>query len=156
MGAGKSFFARKIAQRYSLLMKDMDLEIELFCNEKIPEIFKKSGEQTFRKIETRVLAQTLKNRGRLIVATGGGLPLNRENQKWLKRQTVIFLNFPFEQILCRIRGTENRRPLLKGLNRRMVRELWRSRLPGYLKTCDYVINSEEKLMQLVERLIIKG
>ena len=55
----------------------------------IPEIFAQSGEETFRKLETEVLAEQGKRSG-IILSTGGGCVTRPENYPLLHQNGTIF------------------------------------------------------------------
>ena len=55
----------------------------------IPEIFARSGEETFRKLETAVLAEQGKRSG-IILSTGGGCVTRPENYPLLHQNGTIF------------------------------------------------------------------
>ena len=55
----------------------------------IPEIFARSGEETFRKLETEVLAEQGKRSG-IILSTGGGCVTRVENYPLLHQNGTIF------------------------------------------------------------------
>ena len=55
----------------------------------IPEIFARSGEETFRKLETEVLAEQGKRSG-IILSTGGGCVIRPENYPLLHQNGTIF------------------------------------------------------------------
>ena len=55
----------------------------------IPEIFARSGEETFRKLETEVLAEQGKRSG-IILSTGGGCVTRPENYPLLHQNGTIF------------------------------------------------------------------
>lgn len=156
MGSGKTFYARILSRRYCLKMIDVDAEIEAFCQESIQNIFFRNGEKYFRQIESMVFARLLRGKTGLVIASGGGLPFQNVNKKLLERQTVVYLNFPFSRIWQQLKNSRSRRPLLRKLDRGMIKSLWQQRRPGYHKTSDYVITSEEKLLQLLEWLTNKG
>ena len=65
----------------------------------IPDIFSKFGEEYFRKLESEVIAEVSKKTG-LVVATGGGAVLKKENVKNLSQNgKIFFLDRPLEQIV---------------------------------------------------------
>ena len=55
----------------------------------IPEIFAQSGEETFRKLETEILAEQGKRSG-IILSTGGGCVTRPENYPLLHQNGTIF------------------------------------------------------------------
>ena len=62
---------------------DTDLYIEAQEEMTLPDIFEKKGEAYFRALETDVIRK-LREKTHCVIATGGGLPLRKENSDLLK------------------------------------------------------------------------
>jgi len=133
MGTGKSSAGEVLAQRLKLDFIDLDALIEDKEKETIVDIFKKKGEEYFRKLETQTLGEVAK-RGGLVVACGGGIVLKEENIKIMEKSGIpICLEASAEVIYARTRD-ETFRPLLNvpdPLAR--IKELLRQRKPFYDK-----------------------
>lgn len=87
-GCGKSTVAEKLAEKLGRKVVDTDAEIETLAGMSIPEIFEKSGEEQFRKLEAEVIAASGKLSG-MIISTGGGCVTRKENYKHLHQNGVI-------------------------------------------------------------------
>ena len=96
-GCGKSTVAAALSAELDMPVVDADAEIVKTAGCTIPEIFEKSGEEGFRKIESQVLTELGKRTG-IILATGGGCVTREENFAplrqngiviWLKRDTAL-------------------------------------------------------------------
>jgi shikimate kinase len=111
MGAGKSTLGQHLAQQLAYRFFDTDTLIEQAANQTIAEIFDQSGETAFRDLETQVLAQ-LSPYTRLVVATGGGIVLCRQNWGQLYHGVVIWLDVPLAELEQRLKG-DGCRPLLQ-------------------------------------------
>lgn len=111
MGAGKSTLGQQVAQQLGYRFFDTDALIEQVAGQTIPEIFAQSGEATFRDLETQVLAQ-LAPYTRLVVATGGGIVVRRQNWGQLHHGIVIWLDVPLAELERRLQGDATR-PLLQ-------------------------------------------
>ena len=61
MGVGKTRIAKKLADNLGILVFDTDQEIEKQEKASIKEIFKKKGENYFRKKETDLLKKIMIN-----------------------------------------------------------------------------------------------
>ena len=107
MGSGKSTVSRKLSEKISLPLLDMDKEIEKIMDMPIEKIFKDYGESRFRLIESTFFRECTKN-NHFIYATGGGIVLNNENQDILKTRGIsIFLDCDVDTILFRIKNQKN-------------------------------------------------
>lgn len=92
MGCGKSTCAAALGRALDRPVVDTDRAIEDAEGCRISDIFSVRGENAFRQMETGLCRQLARQEG-LIVATGGGLPLNPENRKLLRESGwVVFLN----------------------------------------------------------------
>ena len=98
-GSGKSTIGALLSKELSRPFVDTDELIEEKAGITIPDIFSKFGEEYFRKLESEVIAETSKRTG-LVVATGGGAVLKKENVKNLSQNgKIFFLDRPLEQIV---------------------------------------------------------
>ncbi len=85
-GCGKSTVGRLLAEKLGRPFMDIDAQIEAAAGKKIPQIFAEDGEETFRQLETRVLAEEAKKSG-VVLATGGGVVTRPENLNLLKQNS---------------------------------------------------------------------
>jgi shikimate kinase len=67
-----------LAEQLGYAFIDTDTTIEKLLDRSVTEIFTSVGEAEFREVETQVLAE-ISAHTRLVVATGGGIPIKREN-----------------------------------------------------------------------------
>jgi len=133
MGTGKTTVGRLLAQRLGYEFVDTDAVIEE-RHGSIPAIFADRGETGFRAIE-RELARELADRRCLVVATGGRMMLDPDNEVSLgSGGTVFCLTAPGEVILRRVLDDESpvERPLLAGDDAAgRIAELLAERAPLY-------------------------
>ena len=87
MGSGKSSLGKKLAKRLDKKFIDTDKEIEKNENKTINEIFENDGEGYFRKKEKDFL-NNIPNSLNMVIATGGGIVIDEENRKKLKKNKV--------------------------------------------------------------------
>jgi len=136
MGCGKTTVGGLLAQRLKRTLVDTDALIERQEGMTVPEIFAAQGEPYFRSVEAGV-AQALSLRSDLIIACGGGLPLQEGAMAALKETgVVVWLDRDAGDIFdCE---DMSGRPLAQG-----GREAFLARAEGrravYEKWADYVI-----------------
>lgn len=111
MGAGKTTIGQLLAQKLGYRFLDTDVLIEKVAGQSIPEIFAQQGEAEFRELESKVLSEVSAFQ-HLVVATGGGIVLNRMNWSHLQYGLVIWLDVPVEELYNRLQG-DTTRPLLQ-------------------------------------------
>src|SRR4029077_9832696 len=80
----------------------------------IAQIFTKRGEAQFRVVEMHTI-QLISVLDKVVVSTGGGVPLRKENMEALERNGwIVHLSAKPETILERLDKTISTRPLLAG------------------------------------------
>lgn len=89
-GSGKSALCRALAARLRRPARDIDRIIEEKAGLPIPEIFRRFGEERFRRLESEIVRGLMAETG-LVIATGGGTVLRRENVDALRMNGRLFL-----------------------------------------------------------------
>lgn len=142
MGSGKSTVGEALAELLGWKLVDLDREIVKREGCSIAEIFQSQGEPHFRKIESDVLEQSLRqSRGEVVIALGGGTfiqPCNRELLRQYQAVTV-YLDADFDLLLSRCCNDEATRPLLADPER--SRRLFEERQPVY-QLADSIVQVE--------------
>ena len=130
-GCGKSTIGKYIARKINYVFIDLDEKIEESQELKITEIFKKKGEEYFRKIENDELKKISgKN---LVISTGGGTPCFHNGIDWMNSQGLtIFLNQPLELLIQRTRDKKHR-PLINQNAEVVLSKLYTERIHYYQK-----------------------
>ncbi len=144
MGSGKSILGKQLASRLSLELVDLDDLIVSQAGKTIPEIFKDEGEEAFRALESKLLAEVLAQDDEKIIATGGGAILSAENRAMMKQSgRVIWLDASPTVLAERIAGDANR-PLLDGVDPlfKMI-SLATQRNPLYAEVADLRVDTEK-------------
>ena len=110
MGAGKTTVGRALARRLDWRFEDIDERIEKAEGRDVAAIFRQSGEPYFRTLERQALADLLTTRG-VVVATGGGTPMDPANRALMARDGVVaWLDAPFTTITGRVPAGGRSRP----------------------------------------------
>jgi shikimate kinase / 3-dehydroquinate synthase len=156
MGAGKTTIGKSLAQATGKTFIDSDHEIQERTGVKIPIIFEIEGELGFRKRETEVLRELVKMNN-IVLATGGGAVLKRENRRLLKQfGTVIYLRASVNDLQRRTRYDKNR-PLLQTEDiQAKLTELLAQRDSLYREAAHLVVDSgKQGVRSLVNKLMRK-
>lgn len=155
MGAGKTTIARALANRLGMAFVDSDHEIEARTGVRIPTIFEIEGELGFRRREAQVIADLASSGGK-VVATGGGVVLDRTSRQVLKDSgLVVYLNVPPPLLYERTRHDKNR-PLLRVDDPlAKLEELHAQRDPLYREVADLVVDGGRHSVQSVTQSLIK-
>lgn len=128
MGSGKSYAGRHLAELLGIPCIDMDKYIEEQEGRSIKEIFEQNGEEYFRKLEKKFLAE-LDPAEHKIISTGGGAPCFYDNiQVMNQKGLTIYLNRSKEVVMTQLMKGIDKRPLLKGKTPEEVWEYYDSKL----------------------------
>jgi len=143
MGSWKSTVGRKLAQNMAMEFVDTDDAIEEVTEMKISDIFREFGEDRFREMETAFFIEKAKQTGQ-VFSTGGGIVLESENRKVLKKYgTTFFLNASIETLTNRIHNT-TKRPLLANSENMQLRleQIWNERKSFYKSSAHHTIDTD--------------
>ncbi|HCJ09445.1 MAG TPA: shikimate dehydrogenase [Lachnospiraceae bacterium] len=142
MGSGKTTFGKALAAHCGMDFLDTDDYIEQQAGKTIAQIFAEDGEEAFRQIETDTLIQLRDSLHNTVVATGGGMPLRKENARLLKEiGTVNYLTATCKEIYDRVKD-DTKRPLLQTDNPyEKICNMMKERKPKYEAACDKVIDT---------------
>ena len=150
MGAGKTAVGLPLARRLCATFVDLDREIEKEAGARVPEIFARSGEAEFRRLEASALRATAHHED-AVVATGGGVVESEENREWMRAHGMrVWLKPDFEALLRRV-GTGEGRPLFQ--NPKAAKALYTRRLSAYGE-CELEIEvaADETVEETVEKI----
>jgi shikimate kinase len=149
MGSGKSTIGQLLAKRLNRDFFDSDYYIEERTGVDIPRIFDIEGEDGFRLRETRAL-QELTQKNNLVLATGGGSIMRKENRDLLKKSGfIIFLDTSINQQMERLKH-DKKRPLLQTEHpRERLTQLLEQRKPLYMELADLRIPTDRKYARKV-------
>jgi shikimate kinase len=151
MGSGKSVVGKIISESLNYKFVDTDILIEEKYG-KISEIFKNSGEEYFRNLETQT-AKEVANFNNTVISTGGGIILKEENMINLKKNAcIIFLKAESFTLFTRTLNSD--RPLLQDGGIDKIITILEKRTPLYKKYADLIISTDNKtITEIAEEII---
>ena len=155
MGAGKTTIGIKIAEITGKRWYDTDgVIVDKYG--KISDIFEYYGEPHFRKLETEVVKE-LSQKDELVISTGGGLVLKKENNALLQQNgKIIFLRASLETLAKRLH-VDGTRPLLQTSTesiRDRLSRLMQERMPIYEHVADYIVDVDGKTPEAIAEEIV--
>lgn len=156
MGAGKSTVSAKLSELLAMEIMEMDAYIQKKEGMSIKDIFATNGEEYFRNCESNTLIE-LRERKRMVVSCGGGVPLREKNVELMKTSGyVVWLTATPEAIYERVKDSTER-PLLNGnMNVPFIQNLMESRREKYERAADIVIDTTGKeIEEICEELLQK-
>lgn len=161
MGTGKTAAGRRLAGLIGYEFVDTDALIEQRAGRSVAAIFETEGEAAFRRMEA-ACAQELAARRGLVIATGGGMLLTKQNADLLEASGPVFcLTADVETLLERLAAEAGQRPLLAAPDRRArMAALLEERAAGYgrfpqIKTTGKTVdNVAKEIAYLMDKLVL--
>ncbi len=148
MGCGKSTIGQLLAEQLQYKFFDTDHLIEQVSRQSVNDIFAMAGEEEFRSIEAKVLAE-ISAYTKLVVATGGGMVLRRSNWGYLQQGLVVWIDVPAEVLWERLAGDASR-PLLRTANpQAQLIQLLESRRQRYAEADLHILVTAQQTPQSV-------
>ena len=144
MGTGKTSLGKLLANKLGRGFVDLDQKIEKDSGMTITEIFDKYGEEYFRALEKKAVAEVT-SRKNLVIATGGGTVKDEENIQLLKNSGVIVcLTTEPEEIFNRTERRGERPVLDNGGEERLqtIKKLLAERQKFYSQA-DYTVDTTD-------------
>lgn len=143
-GCGKTTFGTIIAKELGKELIDTDEEFLKKTGISAGEYIVKYGEPEFRKIESECVKEAA-GKSNVVIATGGGVILNKENTDLLGLNGIIvYLHSTLKGL-----ATEGR-PLSQGEEKRKA--LYYKRLPMYLACKDVMVDVSMDIDKTVEKI----
>jgi shikimate kinase len=154
-GAGKSTVGKALSEKLNREFLDTDVLIQDSTGKTITDIFVLDGEEAFRAIELKVLADVL-NSENTVISLGGGAPISEQAQKLItdSQSLVIFLDVSLATAAPRV-GFNRDRPLLLGNPRAQWQALSDKRRPIYERLADVAIKVDEMDVDAIVTAIVK-
>ena len=151
MGAGKTSVGRRLAALLNVPFVDSDERIVDAAGMSIPDIFENYGEQEFRDVERRVIANLLDERPMVIAFGGGAFIDDRTRAITQQKSCSIWLRADIETLVQRTSRRKGTRPLLAGGDPRLIlNELSAKRSPIYALATVTVDTGEQTAQELAE------
>ena len=156
---GKTTIGKAIAAAIDWSFVDADTLLVRECGKPIKEIVDTEGWDAFRRMECSTLKQIC-TADRQIVATGGGVVLDKANIKAMKTSgMVIWLGATAETIRIRMRqdkNTGNFRPALTDKGQMAeIEEMLLKRNLYYENTSDFCIHTDDVPVNEITQIIIE-
>lgn len=155
MGSGKTTIGRLVAQRLGWEFLDTDQKIEKSFGMNIPQIFEQKGEPFFRSAEDQLL-RDLAIRGKIVVATGGGMPCSGKNMELIRASGLpVYLKTETLTLLKRLENESEVRPLLHGKTdiRKFIEKHLEEREPWYAQADLTVCTDGRETREIADEIV---
>ena len=106
MGSGKTRVGKRLSQDLGLPFIDVDRVIMKKMDLTVKEIFERFGEPFYRALETMTIKTLIEDKERKVVSLGAGLPIQEQNEKYLKQLgTIVYLKGSLDTLKKRLEGS---------------------------------------------------
>ena len=144
--SGKSTVGRILAEKVGEEFIDTDELITKKINMPIKDFFALYGEEKFREVETEVIRE-IAGRGGLVISTGGGAVLRKENLINLRYNgNILFIDRPLNLLI-----PTDSRPLSS--DRMALENLYMTRYPIYSEACDSRIEALGTPLEIADNIL---
>lgn len=152
MGTGKTEVGRLLAESLNRRMVDTDRLISERTGSSIRGIFQDYGEEYFRSLEKQVILELAGQKG-LVISTGGGAILDRENVDTLRGSGfVVWLDADVPALEERLAGDSTRPLLAAGTD---LAKLYGGRKPLYQAAAHVRVDTTGKTPLMVAAEVIE-
>ncbi|MDP1819695.1 MAG: shikimate kinase [Acidimicrobiales bacterium] len=146
MGSGKSTIGRMLAERLGWAFVDVDDTIEATTGSTVAELWERGGEERYRPLERKVVIDVLRATEHVVLATPGGVVLDREASNAIAAPDVaaVYLRATPATLAARIAGdTGHKRPLVDDQPAAVMRAMFEARDRSYEHLADHVVQVDE-------------
>lgn len=157
MGCGKSTIGKVLAKQLSYKFVDLDDEIEKTAKATISKIFESKGEAYFRKLESKVLKSTLKEKQNIVLALGGGTPCYNDNMKWINKYPSFYIRCGVDVLTKRLAKEKSHRPIIADKKKRELKRFISEKLGErreFYGEADYVVVGSRAVVNIVKRVLL--
>ena len=158
--SGKTAVGRILAHELGMGFVDTDLLIEEDAGESIESIISNKSWDDFRNLEREII-ENISRIDDQVIATGGGVVINQENVKVLKKNGwVVWLDAEYDVLKERMdkeQRSGNNRPSLTGVDPLSeIEEVMNTRRPMYQDAADFMVDTTRLSQPEVVELIMKN
>ena len=155
MASGKSSIGKVLSKTMNIPFLDVDKEIELHEKRSVKSIFENSGERYFRKLESKIIIENLKEKKSTVIALGGGAFLNAAVRKNVNEKSIsVWLDVNIESIIKRVKKNQNR-PLFEKKSDEEIMKLYEKRLKYYEMSKIHIDCNKKTKTECAEEIIFK-
>ena len=155
MASGKSSIGKVLSKTMNIPFLDVDKEIELHEKRSVKSIFENSGERYFRKLESKIIIENLKEKKSTVIALGGGAVLNAAVRKnGYEKSISDWLDVNIESIIKRVKKNQNR-PLIEKKSDEEIKKIYEKRLKYYEMSKIHIDCNKKTKTECAEEIIFK-
>tara|TARA_B100000900_G_C20334602_1_gene615610 strand:+ start:93 stop:614 length:522 start_codon:yes stop_codon:yes gene_type:complete len=153
MASGKSTMGKVLSRSLNAPFHDIDKIIENQEKRSIKSIFEDNGEKYFRKIENKIIIETLDLEVPSVIALGGGAFLDVIVRNYVNKKALsVWLKVDITTIIDRAKKSQNR-PLIANKSDEEIKKIYNSRLEYYEMAKIHIDCNKKSKKKCIEELI---
>lgn len=154
MGSGKTKVGKKLASDLDLKFIDVDKVITGRMKMSISELNQRFGEPYYRALETMYLKEYLNDSEKKVISLSSGLPLQEQNEKYLKELgTIVYLKGSADVLIKRMQSAGGNSILDSENGEEKIKKLLKQRDPVYERFSDVtVVTGVKGFAELIEEI----
>lgn len=158
MGCGKTTLGKRLAEHTGFAFLDLDGYIEQKYLKTVATIFAEMGQDAFREIERKMLAEVADFEN-VVIATGGGAPCFFDNIDVMNNAGLtVYIKLTPEQLAFRLENSRaGKRPLIAGKTgeelRQFVEDGLRQREQFYLQAKLILAGSDDEIIEKIGKAL---
>lgn len=158
MGCGKTTLGKRLAEQTGFAFLDLDGYIEQKHHKTVATIFAEMGQDAFREIERKMLAEVADYEN-VVIATGGGAPCFFDNIDLMNRAGLtVYIKLSPTQLADRLEHSRaGKRPLIAGKTgeelRQFIEDGLRQREQFYLQAKLILAGSDDEIIEKIRKAL---
>jgi len=153
-GAGKSYWAEKVALANNIPLIDLDKRIEEKEGQSISSLFNTQGEAYFREQEATMLKEIIDSNANTIIACGGGTPCFADNLTQMKKAgNTIYLRSDVDLLVSHLQNKAENRPLLQDVDMKTYLQQLLNMRKHIYEQADYILDAENISLSTFDKII---
>ena len=158
MGCGKTTLGKRLAEHTGFAFLDLDGYIEQKYIKTVATIFAEMGQDAFREIERKALAEVADFEN-VVIATGGGAPCFFDNIDVMNTAGLtVYIKLTPEQLAFRLENSRaGKRPLIAGKTgeelRQFIEDGLRQREQFYLQAKLILAGSDDEIIEKISKAL---
>jgi shikimate kinase len=141
MGSGKTTVGALLARRLDRPFRDGDVRLEAMTGKTAAQLAAERGGDVLHHLEVEVLARGLGERPAPVIAAAAAVVLDPRVPSLLGGAWSVWLRTDVSELVARLAGVEDHRPLARGDLLATLREMARIRDPLYARIADLSLDA---------------
>jgi shikimate kinase len=153
MGSGKTTVGTLLARRLGRPFLDGDARLEAMTGKTAAQLAAERGTDVLHRLEVEVLARSLGERPEPVIAAAAAVVLDPRVPSLLGAAWSVWLRTDVTELVSRLAGGDDHRPLARADLLGTLREMARNRDPLYASVADLSVDARRAPTAVVRRIV---